>query len=102
MCHLAACLDAGDAHIGQRLAMSPALALILLRLVIESVDLRTLSLANDFRLDSGALYEWRADLDRGAIGNHHDLIQADLGAGFSFQFFDDENFVFGGFVLLPA
>ena len=45
-----------------RLSVAPALALVLLGLVVESVDLLCLALSNDFCLDFGALHKRGAGL----------------------------------------
>lgn len=82
--------------------MAPALAHILLGLIVESVDFFGFALANDGCLDSCAFDEWAADGDFVTIADHNYFAQLDGIAGFAFELFDDDGFVFRSSILFST
>ncbi len=99
---LATCLDIRHSDVSLWLSMAPALSLVLLRLIVESVDLLRFALANDLASHFGALNKRCANLGRRAVHDHQNFSKAHLGARFTFELFDDNDSVLFSSKLLPT
>src|SRR5688572_12121500 len=81
--------DVGYSNVGLRLAMSPALAFVLLGLIVERVDLGAFALPDDLDANLCALDERRSNGHLVAVADHQNLIELYLGASFTLELLDD-------------